>query len=88
MTIIRNGKEIKWTYDEIYKAHKEFVSTWMINTAKEIIQPQYHSDITENDYIDIGEAAYDTYAEGNGLTEYEAVEDAVEKFLSERNWIS
>ena len=30
-------------------------------------------------------AAYDTYAEGNGLIEYEAVEDAVEKFLSERN---
>ena len=74
MTIIRNGKEIKLTYDEIYAAHKEFVSTWMINTAKEIIQSQYHSDITENDYIDIGEAAYDTYAEGNGLTEYEAVE--------------
>lgn len=37
MTIIRNGKEIKLTDDEIYKAHKEFVSTWMINTAKEII---------------------------------------------------
>ena len=71
MTIIRNGKEIKLTDDEIYKAHKEFVSTWMINTAKKIIQPQYHSDITENDYIDIGED--------------EAVEDAVEKFLSERN---
>ena len=85
MRIIRNGKEIKLTNDEIYAAHKEFVSSWMIDTAKEIIQKEYNPDITEDDYINIGEAAYDTYAEGNGLTEYEAVEDAVEKFLSERN---
>lgn len=77
MKIIRDNKEIELTSEEIYAAHKEFVTDWMINTAKEILSDK---DITEEIYVGIGEAAYDTYALGNGLTEYEAVEDAVEKY--------
>lgn len=29
MVIIRNGKEIELTWDEVSNAHKEFVTSWM-----------------------------------------------------------
>lgn len=29
MVIIRNGKEIELTWDEVSDAHKEFVTSWM-----------------------------------------------------------
>lgn len=77
MKIIRDNKEIELTSEEIYAAHKEFVTDWMTETAKEILSDK---DIPEEIYVGIGEAAYDTYALGNGLTEYEAVKDAVEKY--------
>jgi hypothetical protein len=77
MKIIRNNKEIELTSGEVYAAHKEFITNWMTETAKEILGD---NDIPEEIYVDIGEAAYDTYASGNGLTEYEAVKDAVEKY--------
>lgn len=77
MKIIRNNKEIKLTSGEVYAAHKEFITDWMTKTAEEILGDK---DISEEIYAGIGEAAYDTYALGNGLTEYEAVKDAVEKY--------
>lgn len=35
---------------------------------------------TEEKYIELGINAYDIYCEGGGLTEYEAVEKAVEEW--------
>lgn len=36
MQIIRGSHKIELTSDEIYAAHKEFVSAWMIDTARDI----------------------------------------------------
>lgn len=33
MVIIRNGKEIELTWDEVSDAHKEFVTSWMSGVA-------------------------------------------------------
>lgn len=88
MTIEReiNGVtlRIELTNDEVYDAHKEFVTSWMTDTVMEIIE-LYHEDVfkklAEKDYESIAETAYEIYSDGDGYTEYEAVEEAVEEFI-------
>lgn len=79
MQIIRGSHKIELTPDEIYAAHKEFVSAWMIDTARNILNEE-DIYLSAEDYTNIGEAAYDIYSEGDGLTEYEAVQEAVNEF--------
>ena len=79
MQIIRGSHKIELTPDEIYAAHKEFVSSWMIDTARSILNDE-NIYLSTEDYVNIGEAAYDNYSEGDGLTEYEAVQEAVNEF--------
>ena len=80
MQIIRGSHKIELTPDEIYAAHKEFVSAWMIDTARDILNEENNIYLSVEDYTNIGEAAYDKYSEGDGLTEYEAVQEAVNEF--------
>lgn len=91
MTIEReiNGEtvRIELTEREISKAHRIFVTAWMTDTATDIIESEFDekdtSKITKEDYEYIGERAYCIYADGDGYTEYEAVEKAVEEFIEE-----
>lgn len=80
MQIIRGSHKIELTPDEIYAAHKEFVLAWMIDTARDILNEENNIYLSAEDYTNIGEAAYDKYSEGDGLTEYEAVQEAVNEF--------
>ena len=70
-----NGQivNISLTGEEIAEAHAEFVKNWMAGTAQEIDE-----NLTDRQAAKIGEAAYDIYCSGNGETEYESVEKAVE----------
>lgn len=81
----KDGTKIELTCDEVSKVHRYFVTEWMKSTAKEILNG-YDDGIyvTEEDFADIAEAAFDIYAKGDGLTEYEAVENAVDEFVKER----
>ena len=74
MTIIRNGQEIKLTADEVYMAHKQFITDWMAST----LQTDFGFSM-ENSY-EYAYRAYDIYCEGDGLTEYEAVQKAAEEY--------
>lgn len=81
MKIIRDGKEILLTNDELYEAHKVFVTQWMKNTVmEEILSLHADYNLLDEDYQNIAERAYDIYTEGNGLTEYESVSQAIDEF--------
>lgn len=80
MQIIRGSHKIELTPDEIYAAHKEFVTAWMIDTARGILNDENDIYLSAEDYINIGESAYDIYSAGDGYTEYEAVQEAVNEF--------
>lgn len=79
MTIIRSGEKIELTADEISLAHREFVTDWMA----EALQNDFGLSVKDScEYADI---AYDIYCEGDGLTEYEAVQKAAEKCETDKN---
>ena len=70
---------------EKYEAHKDFVKEWMRSTLITDF------DIDEQAAGTLSEFAYDRYCEGNGETEYEAVEWAVENnplrwYVSNIDW--
>lgn len=73
MIIIREGKEIQLTSDEIFLAHKEFVTDWMA----EVLQTDFGFNI--EDSKEIAQVAYEKYCDEEGLTEYEAVQKAAEE---------
>lgn len=79
-----DGTKIELTCDEVSKVHRYFVTEWMKSAAKEIFNSYDGIYVTEEDFADIAEAAFDIYAKGDGLTEYEAVENAVDEFVEER----
>ena len=64
------------TSDEVADAHKRFVTSWMQDEAAS----QIDKDVSEDDLREIALDAYDIYCEGDGLTEYEAVETAVNNY--------
>lgn len=71
--IIRGSEQIELTDDEIRNAHEYFVISWMECVIEADFEIKDKSQITK-----IAKLAYDLYSEGNGLTEYEAIERAVE----------
>lgn len=73
MEIERNGVKIKLTEDEIYKAHIEFVTGWM---KSEIESMEFPESVAN----ELAVTAYELYSEGNGETEYECIEKAVDNF--------
>jgi hypothetical protein len=78
MKITRGSHEITLTAEEIFEAHKEFVVNWMKDTVQEI-----DDNITDEKAADVADRAYDIYSYGEGLTEYEAVEHAVDEYQEE-----
>ena len=73
MEIERNGVKIKLTKEEIYKAHIEFITGWM---RSEIESMNFPEPVANKLAI----TAYELYSEGNGETEYECIEKAVDDF--------
>ena len=73
MEIERNGVKIKLTEDEIYKAHIEFVTGWMKSEIESMGFPESVAN-------ELAVTAYELYSEGNGETEYECIEKAVDDF--------
>ena len=71
--IIRGSEQIELTDDEIRNAHEYFVISWMECILSADFEIKDKSQITK-----IAKSAYVLYSEGNGLTEYEAIERAVE----------
>ena len=68
MKIVREGKEIELTSEELAMAHAEFVTNFMRKTLEEDF------DVAPEDSQQLAEQAYDRYCEGNGETEYECIE--------------
>lgn len=68
MKIVREGKEIELTSEELAMAHAEFVTNFMRKTLEEDF------DVAPEDSQQPAEQAYDRYCEGNGETEYECIE--------------
>lgn len=68
MNIIREGKEIELTSEELAAAHAEFVTNFMRKTLEEDF------DVATEYSQKLAEQAYDRYCEGNGETEYECIE--------------
>ncbi len=73
MEIKRNGVKIKLTKGEIYKAHIEFVTGWMKSEIESMNFPESVAN-------ELAVTAYELYSEGNGETEYECIEKAVDDF--------
>ena len=63
--------EITLTKEELYEAHEEHVTIFMQTVLENDFG--YPSDIAE----ELAGLAYNEYARGNGLTEYECVEKIV-----------
>lgn len=74
----RNIYKIRLTDEEIRNAHEYFVISWMECVLKNDFEMNDNFEITRT-----AKQAYDIYSEGNGLTEYEAIERAV-NFKKER----
>lgn len=83
MYIIRNNEKFELTADEIYEAHKEFVISWMTDTAREILTNSYNLSVSDSICDRIADEAYDIYSKGDGDTEYESVEKAVANYIDE-----
>lgn len=77
MEIIRNGGKYMLTNEEICEAHKEFVTSWM----KSELENEY--ELTAAEAETVAKDAYDIYSDGNGHTEYEAIEEAYQKYTGE-----
>lgn len=58
--------------DRMSRAHKAFVKAWMSVTL------QTDFDMNEKDADNLATVCYDTYCQGDGLTEYEAVQQTYE----------
>lgn len=59
MKIVREGKEIELTSEELASAHAEFVTNFMRKTLEEDF------DVAPEDSQQLAEQAYDRYCEGN-----------------------
>lgn len=77
MKIIRNGKEIELTTDEVFEAHKEFVTSFMSN---ELIE---NHDIPEADADLLANRAYDIYCDREGYTEQDAISEAADEYVKQ-----
>ena len=79
-----NGKvhNIRLKPEEIAEAHKQFVVDWMEGV---VLDSDRDDDkiIPRNKAREVALSAYDIYCEGDGLTEYEAVEQAIDIYIEE-----
>lgn len=74
------GKEVEiiLTGDEISEAHKIYIVNWMRSELLTI-----DSTLTDEQSEMLAERAYDIYSEGDGDTEYESIEKALEEYCEE-----
>ena len=77
MTIYRDGKAIELTEDEMREASKELQLNFYID---ELTGTYCYP---EKEAGEIAEEAYVLYCEGDGKTEYECLEEALDKWLEE-----
>lgn len=77
MKIIRNGKEIELTADEVFEAHKEFVTSFM---SGELIGNHH---IPESDADSLANRAYDIYCDREGYTEQDAISEAADEYVKQ-----
>lgn len=77
MKIIRNGKEIELTTDEVFEAHKEFVTSFMSNELME------NHDIPEADADSLANRAYDIYCDREGYTEQDAISESADEYVKQ-----
>lgn len=77
MKIIRNGKEIELTADEVFEAHKEFVTSFMSNELME------NHNIPEADADSLANRAYDIYCDREGYTEQDAISEAADEYVKQ-----
>ena len=75
MKIIRNNEEIELTADEVFKAHKEFVTSFMSN------EPMENHNIPEADADSLASRAYDIYCDREGYTEQDAISEAADEYI-------
>lgn len=73
MTIYRDGKAIELTEEEIAQVAKVF----QLGFYQEELRDSFY--VPESKYNDIAERAYELYCEGDGKTEYECLEEAVDE---------
>ncbi len=71
MKIERNGVSYELTKEELSAAHREFVRNWMLTELENTFGVE-----SKEDREAIADNAFDIYAEGNGDTEYKALEKA------------
>lgn len=74
MIIVRDGKEIELTRDEVSQAHKEFVINWMTG----VLRSEYC--FSESDIDKVANEAYDIYCKKEGYSELDGVEEAASHF--------
>ena len=74
MKIIRDGKEIELTYQEMLEAHEQVVKGFMAGT----LMGDFGLDREEAKFV--AGKAYDRYCEGKDETEYECIEWAYNKY--------
>ena len=77
MNIIRNNEEIELTADEVFEAHKEFVTSFMSNELME------NHDIPEADADSLASRAYDIYCDREGYTEQDAISEAADEYIQQ-----
>lgn len=71
-----NREKIELTPQEISDANTEFVTNWMTNTIKDILDVEISDDLAQQ----LGADAYSLYCEGNGQTEYECCAQIAEEY--------
>lgn len=70
----REEKEVVLTDEEVLAVHKLFVMQWMQLTA------ETDFDIPEEDSWKVAEKGYNLYSDGDGLSEYEAIQKVAESY--------
>lgn len=78
ITRIVNGKKhiFTLTHEEISEAHEEYIVSFMTT----VLQNEF--GLKDEDAEKVAKKAYDFYAEGTGLTEYESIEKAYDRWNS------
>lgn len=79
MKIIRGNKEFELTADEVFEAHKEFVTSFMSN---ELIE---NHGVPEADADSWGTIAYDLYCDREGYTEQDAISEAADEYSKDKD---
>lgn len=72
---------IELTPDELFEAHKEFVTNWMRGIVEEQLEDSL-MHYTEDELNDLTETAWGHYEDAYG-TEYECVTKAVDDYIEE-----